>query len=418
MALTYSQCQKIRATVPALNARGEEIIASFYQSLLRGHPELRSYFNTANQLNKLQPKAMASLIIQFANNVSHIYELIPKMERICQKHCSVGVQPHHYKIMGAYLLEAFTGILDPSMTPDAKMAWNNAYWMLANMFIAREKQLYKTFGPWTDWRPFDVADRVHEGENVVSFYLKPRDKKPLPPFMPGQYVSIRVAVPGKEHKQIRQYALSEAPNPDYYRITVQRNRGAGGGGIPDEQHQSACPYASPPGAVSNHLIDSAVAGDTLELSHPAGHIFLDTKNLSNAPLVLFSTGIGATPMLSILNFTAKEQPGRPVSWINASQGAMPFQARVDSLAARRKNLRNTTLGIAHDGHASADCDGQDDARLDLVSLRPDDLFLRNECTEYFVCGAENITVQFVEFLERHGIDRARIHCELQTVARY
>ncbi|KHN97389.1 flavohemoprotein [Metarhizium album ARSEF 1941] len=72
MALTNSQCQEIRATVPALNARGEEIIASFYQSLLRGHAELRSYFNTANQQNKLQPRAMASLIIQFANNASHL----------------------------------------------------------------------------------------------------------------------------------------------------------------------------------------------------------------------------------------------------------------------------------------------------------------------------------------------------------
>ncbi|TWU71016.1 hypothetical protein ED733_002655 [Metarhizium rileyi] len=139
MALSYSQCKKMRATVPALNARGEEIMAAFYQNLLRGHPELRSYFNTANQQNKLQPRAMASLITQFANNVNHIYELIPKTERICQKHCSVGVQPHHYKVMGTYLLEAFTGILDPSMTPDAKMAWRNAYWMLANMFIAREE---------------------------------------------------------------------------------------------------------------------------------------------------------------------------------------------------------------------------------------------------------------------------------------
>lgn len=414
MALTYSQCQKIRATVPALNARGEEIIASFYQSLLRGHPELRSYFNTANQHNKLQPKAMASLIIQFANNVSHIYELIPKMERICQKHCSVGVQPHHYKIMGKYLLEAFTGILDPSMTPDAKMAWSNAYWMLANMFIARERQLYKTFGSWTDWRPFEVIDRVHEGENVVSLYLKPQDRKPLPAFMPGQYVSIRVATAGKEHKQIRQYALSEAPNPDYYRITVQRNQGS----MDCQLNKHACPYATPPGAVSNHIVDNVMIGDTLELSHPAGHISLDTKNLSNAPVVLFSTGIGATPMVSILNFIAKQQPDRPISWISASSGAGPFQPRVDALAARRKNMRNATLRLTRDGQASSDCDEQVEDRIDLFSLEHDDLFLNNECTEYYVCGGESAMMQFVEFLEMQGVDRSRVNCELQTVARY
>lgn len=414
MALTYTQCQKIRATVPALNARGEEIIAAFYQSLLRGHPELRSYFNTANQENKLQPQAMASLIIQFANNVSHIYELIPKMERICQKHCSVGVQPHHYKVMGTYLLEAFTGILDPSMTPDAKMAWNNAYWMLANMFIARERQLYKTFGSWTDWRKFEVIDRVYDSENVVSFYLKPQDKKPLPAFMPGQYISIRVATFGKEHKQIRQYALSEAPNAEFYRITIQRNQGT----MDCQLNKHACPYATPPGAVSNHIIDNVMVGDSLELSHPTGHIFLDTRNLSNAPVVLFSTGIGATPMLSILNYLAKQQPDRPVSWINASSGVMPFQSRIEALASRKKNMRNTSLKLDHDVHVSSNCEKQESTQINLLALEQDDLFLSHECTEYYVCGSEYSMMQFVEFLQMQGVDKSRIKCELQTVAKY
>jgi nitric oxide dioxygenase len=410
MALTYSQCQKIRATVPALNARGEEIIAAFYQNLLRGHGELRSYFNTANQHNKLQPQAMASLIIQFANNVSHIYELIPKMERICQKHCSVGVQPHHYKIMAKYLMEAFTGILDPSMTPDAKMAWNNAYWMLANMFIGRERQLYQSFGSWTDWRPFEVVDRVCESANVVSIYLKPHDKKPLPAFMPGQYVSIRVATSGKEHAQIRQYALSDAPNPDYYRITVQRSHGT--------LKEHGCPLATPPGAVSNHIIDNMATGDTLELSHPAGHIFLDTHNLSNAPIVLFSTGIGATPMLSMLNYVVKQQPDRPITWINASSGVGPFQPRIESLVASKTNMRATTLTLVNDWRGPPACARQEDSRVDLSSLDQGHLFLNHECAEYYICGSENIMMQFVEFLEAQGVDKGRVNCELQTVGRY
>ncbi|KHN97390.1 flavohemoprotein [Metarhizium album ARSEF 1941] len=217
-------------------------------------------------------------------------------------------------------MEAFTGVLDPSMTPGAKMAWNSAYWALANMFIAREKQLYATFGSWTRWRPFGIVDRVYDDQDVLSFHLEPRDGGPLPPFVPGQYVSVRVATLGKEHRQIGQYALREAPNPDYYRIT-------------------------------------------------------------RAPRPL-STGIGASPMLSILNFAAEEQPGRPVSWINASPGPMPFQPRIDSLAVAKKNLRRTTLGLAHGGHASPDCEGQQDARLDFLSLKRDDLFLGNECTEY------------------------------------
>ncbi|KAK2612479.1 hypothetical protein QQS21_001417 [Conoideocrella luteorostrata] len=416
MALTYTQCQKIRATIPALNTRGEEIIAAFYQCLLRGHPELRSYFNTANQENKHQPRAMASLIIQFANNVNHIYELIPKMERICQKHCSVGVQPHHYEPMGQHLLEAFTSILDPSMTLDAKMAWKNAYWMLANMFIAREKQLYKSFGSWTGWRQFEVVDKVPESQDIVSFYLKPQDGKRLPTFMPGQYVSIRVKTSGKEYKQIRQYALSEAPNTDYFRITVERSQG----NTHSQPKKHGCPYSTlPPGAVSNHLIDNVVAGSTIELSHPAGHVFLDTTNLSNAPVVLLSTGIGATPMLSILSYLDKHQPERPISWISTSNKPRPFKSHIEALCATKNNLRCADLSRLLDAHDDVpDCDKLNSAELDLFAIEPEDLYLNHECTEYYICGPESTMAQFVDLLGNHGVDKSRIKCELQTVGKY
>lgn len=413
MSLSTNHCQKIKATLPALNDRGEQVASVFYKCLLSGHPELRKYFNLANQYNKVQPRAMANLLIDFAKNVSHIYDLIPKMERICHRHCSVGVQPEHYNIMGRHLVEAITSILDPSMTPEAKMAWTNAYWAMANMFIMREQQLYKTFDGWTRWRKMEVINRVNEGEDIVSFYLRPVHGPAVPVFMPGQYISVRVAIPGKQYKQIRQYALSDAPHHDYYRITVKRQPG-----ITDtEVKPSGCPYAAPPGAMSNHLVGHIDVGDVVEASHPAGHLFLDIENLATGPIVLIASGMGATPMMSILNFVLNWQPKRQVTWLSISSAPMPFQQYVARMASLRKNLRLKTLDNSSDADSGIDCAASQHSVIRLASLEEDDLHLSDECTEYYICGAEHITAQVLEYLENNGVSQSRIKCEHQGVAR-
>ncbi|KZZ98745.1 flavohemoprotein [Moelleriella libera RCEF 2490] len=411
MVLTTPQCQKIRSTLPALNCHGEEIATTFYQGLLRGHPELKNYFNAANLENKLQPRAMASLIIKFASNVNNIHELIPSMERICHKHASVGVQSYHYAAMERHLLDALTGVLDSSMTLDAKIAWKNAYWTLANMFITRERQLYDSFGSWTNWRAFIVDKKIYESQDIASFYLRPENGAELPAYGPGQYVSIKVATEEEKCPQIRQYALSDAPNAHHYRITVQRDQGLDHetiGGDP-------CPHRTSKGIVSNHMLDHVKIGDYLALNHPAGHVFLDTSNPSNAPVVLISKGIGATPMLSILEYIAKFQPNRKVAWISTSSHIFPFRQRVEDLCAHCDSRRCVFVKRGPQASSTEQANGEHKFGWSLI--QEDYFYFDYDCTEYFVCGSEYPMVQLVDFLEAHGVDKSRIKYELQSVAR-
>src|ERR1044071_4727206 len=140
MALTYQQSKLVKDTIPALREHGEKITSLFYKNMLRNHPELNNYFNSVNQKNGRQPRALTSVILNFASNINHISELIPKFERMCNKHCSLGIQPEHYEIVGKYLIMAFTEVLGPAMTPQTHMAWERAYWLLAKMLIGREAQ--------------------------------------------------------------------------------------------------------------------------------------------------------------------------------------------------------------------------------------------------------------------------------------
>ncbi|GAB1310225.1 nitric oxide dioxygenase [Madurella fahalii] len=404
MALTYQQSKLVKDTIPALREHGEHITTTFYRNMLRDHPELNNYFNSVNQKNGRQPRALTSVILNFASNINHTSELIPKFERMCNKHCSLGIQPQHYEIIGKYLIAAFKEVLGPAMTPAVHAAWEKAYWLLAKMLIGREAQLYKDFEKWTSWRQFKIDRVVPETEDIFSFYLVPEDGRKLPKFFPGQYVSVRVQGP-EGYLQSRQYSLSEAWREDYYRISVKRDEGA-------QYSNSVSKSYFHPGIVSNILIDQMPAGSQVELSHPCGDFFLDINNTSNTPLVLISAGVGVTPMISIANTVTKLQPGRPISWIHGSRKTVPFE---DHIAQLKRNNANFRTNVFKTHLAESDIVGVTynyDFRMDLAKIDPKDLHLQNSGTEYYICGPEQFMLEISDYLKAQGVPATRVKYEL------
>ena len=111
MALTYEESQLVKATIPFLREHGEEISDIVYSSLLSRHPDLNNILNVVHQKDKTLARALTVVILRFASNIHNISELIPKLERICQKHCTLGIKPAHYEVLGGLIIEAFTNIM-------------------------------------------------------------------------------------------------------------------------------------------------------------------------------------------------------------------------------------------------------------------------------------------------------------------
>jgi len=57
-------------------------------------------------------------------------------------HVDVNILPKHYPWVGESLLAAIKEVLGDAATPEVLDAWEEAYGFLANVFIAREKELY------------------------------------------------------------------------------------------------------------------------------------------------------------------------------------------------------------------------------------------------------------------------------------
>ncbi len=408
MALTKEQAQIIHATVPVLVQHGTQITTAFYANLLRDIPALNNVFNTSNQRNGRQQAALAGALYAYAANIDNLEVLKPALERISQKHVSLYVTPEQYDIVGKYLLAAMGEVLGDDLTPEILDAWTAAYFQLADIMIKREDQLSKQNEEWTAWKDFRIVEKVEESEEVSSLYLKPVDEKPLPEFLPGQYISIQVEVPDLHFNQARQYSLSDKYSPDYYRISVKREKGLNLKETPDA--------VSHPGYVSNILHDQKKVGDIVQLSHPAGDFYLDVRKEGeeHKPVVLLSAGVGLTPLTSILNTLVAEN-GRQISWVHVSknQKTHAFGEHVKNMVDSHPKINKQ---VFHTSPVNGERPGthyDHKGRLDLSKLEAEgDLKLHDKNATYYICGPERFMTELEQSLRDKGVDSSRINMEL------
>ncbi|KAJ5931039.1 hypothetical protein N7466_006532 [Penicillium verhagenii] len=404
--LTPNQVQLIKATVPVLSAHGNTITSVFYENVIRENPVLNNIFNIPNQRNGNQPRALAGALFAYASNIDNLGALTPAVELICQRHASLYIQPDSYKIVGKYLLEAMAQVLGDALTPEILDAWTAAYNQLADIMIGREHQIYEQSQGWTDWRDFEIKQKVPESEDsdIVSFYLHPVDGKPLPAFKPGQYISVQVYVPELKYLQPRQYSLSHKHDPEFYRISVKREKGLA---LSDEADAIA-----QPGYVSNLLHDKFNPGDKIKVSHPAGDFFYSGNEAAN-PIVLISAGVGLTPLTSIVNTLTSKPSEREIHYIHGSRtsDARAFTEYVTSLKQHYPSLRTTFFTSQPSAKDKEGVDYAYAGRVDLSKLSSQDLFIQNPATEYYICGPESFMTDMESSLKAQGVSDDRIKME-------
>ena len=169
----------IKEITPAVAAHAETITCKFYQRMFAGNPEVKAFFNQAHQQSGQQPAALAGAVCAYFSNIDNLSALGPEVELIAQKHCSLGVKPEHYPIVGKHLLDAIQDVMGDAATDEILAAVGEAYGVLADVCIGRESEIYDHLGTqpggWNGTREFVVDRKVPESDIVTSFYLKPAD---------------------------------------------------------------------------------------------------------------------------------------------------------------------------------------------------------------------------------------------------
>ncbi|MCP3764126.1 NO-inducible flavohemoprotein [Domibacillus sp. A3M-37] len=386
----------IKSTVPVLELHGTQITTVFYKNLFNDYPELLNIFNHTNQNQGRQQTALANAVLAAAMYIDKLETIIPVVKQIAQKHRSLGIKPEHYPIVGEHLLRAIKEVLGDAATKEIIGAWADAYGVIAQVFIDIEKELYEEAssqaGGWSDFKKFKVIDKVKESDVITSFYLALADQSSVPAFEPGQYITVRLQIPGETYLLNRQYSLSAVPNKEYFRISVKREAES----------------AKPAGKVSNYLHDHITKGDFVEITAPAGEFTL--KRDVATPTVFISGGVGITPFISMVGSIAENEPSRQVNFIHASRSGS-LQAFNQELTALKERLTNYSLSFVYEN--PLDQDKQDNHFKKQGFIDAD--FLKENAiaqdADYYVCGPVPFLKAILKGLKQLGVQDRHIHYE-------
>ncbi len=402
--LSEQHMNVVKSTIPLLESAGPKVTEHFYERMFSHNPELKHIFNMSNQNSGKQQFALFEAIAAYAKNIDNVEALLTAVERIANKHASLNIQPEHYPIVGHHLIETLRELAGEAFTAEVEESWVAAYGVLADIFINKEESIYHANenkgGGWRGVRKFRLIEKRIESELVKSLVFEPLDGQPVADYSPGQYVGIKLSIPGHDYEEIRQYSLSDQPNGETYRISVKRE------------------IVGVPGVVSNFLHDGLRLNDEVDLYAPTGDFFYQDRQ---SPVVLISAGVGLTPMQSIAEMLVEESLGeeslakeklskgkvtQPIFYLHACENIEQhsFRKRIEQLA--KKNLLTH-----HTWYRTDHIEGKNlhHGYMDLTQIESE---LPLDNGDFYLCGP----VSFMQFAKQQlvtlGVDVSKIHYEV------
>jgi ferredoxin-NADP reductase len=257
------------------------------------------------------------------------------------------------------------------------------------------KNVEEAKSAWNGIRKFSVTQKVMECADTYSFYLKPHDGKPLPPFKPGQYLTFLLNIPGLGKPLVRCYSLSDCARATHYRVTIKRCPPAEGG-------------IHPPGVGSSFFCDQVKVGDILDVKAPNGHFHLDPEQ--ERPVVLISGGVGVTPMVAMANALLETKSSREIWFFHGARNNKDhmFKGYMSALGSDHRNVR---VHICYSKPLESDVKGRDYQHQGRVTV---DLFkqvLPSNNFEYFLCGPGAFMESITEDLRKWGVPDEWVHFE-------
>jgi ferredoxin-NADP reductase/MOSC domain-containing protein YiiM len=240
---------------------------------------------------------------------------------------------------------------------------------------------------WSGFRPLRVTRIDRESDNVLSIHLAEPDGHPLPAALPGQFLTVRVRPDASSAPLLRSYSLSGPPGAARYRISVKQ-----------ESHGAASAF------LHSHLHD----GETLDVAAPRGTF---TLRDGEAPVLLLSAGIGATPVLAMLHALAAARATREVWWVHGARNRTEHAFAEESRGLLAQ-LPNAHSYVCYSRPGPDDRQGHDYAMAGRLSA---DMLAKlhiPRTADAYLCGPTAFMQELAASLAVFGLEPGRIRSEI------
>jgi hemoglobin-like flavoprotein len=133
--MTPHQITLVRDSFRTVLTIRDAAAALFYQNLFERAPSLLPMF-AHTDMSAQGAKLMAAIgfVVQGLTNPAAI---AGPVRELAQRHEGYGVEPRHYDIVGAALIDTLAGGLGEAFTDEVRVAWIAAYDALVGMMLDR-----------------------------------------------------------------------------------------------------------------------------------------------------------------------------------------------------------------------------------------------------------------------------------------
>ncbi len=237
------------------------------------------------------------------------------------------------------------------------------------------------------FRRLTVTAVDRESADVLSLTMQSPQGQTLEAALPGQYIVLRLPPAAGGPPLFRSYSLSGPISTEHYRISVK---------------------IEPNGVAGTWLREHVRVGDTLDVSSPRGSFILQ---IGERPVVLLSAGIGATPVLAMLQALAAARSTRQVLWLHAARDGEhhPFAAEVRRLMLALPHGRSY---VCYSRPDSGDKLGEDIDAPGHFSRSVFDQAAVPPAADVYLCGPNGFMGDMKEALASFGVAPDRIHVEI------
>lgn len=241
-----------------------------------------------------------------------------------------------------------------------------------------------------DFHPLTVKHiKLLTPSSVAITFSVPKELIQTYDFVPGQYITIKTEVKGKELR--RAYSICSSPKSDCFTIGVKK---VDKGGFSDFAHTQLA------------------AGDTLEVMPPEGRF---TFQSSGKPknIAAFAAGSGITPIMSIAKAVLESHPKSKFVLLYGNKSAKETMFYTDLV---NLELNHSDRFFVHFVTSQTQ---EDDSRFGRVDTAMVNYAVKNKHKDidfdaYYLCGPEAMIDLVSDTLKDNDVPKDKIHFELFT----
>jgi ring-1,2-phenylacetyl-CoA epoxidase subunit PaaE len=238
--------------------------------------------------------------------------------------------------------------------------------------------------------PLTVAQVKHETRDAIAVtFAVPAELKDSFKYQQGQHLTLRAMIGGEDVR--RSYSICSAVQDDLLRVAIKR---------------------TPGGQFSTWANESLQAGATLEVMPPMGHFNVPLDPASSRHYLVFASGSGITPILSIIKTTLLAEPHSRFTLFYGNRASSTVLFRDELTDLKDTYLERLKLVYVMSRE-------QQDIELFNGRITQDkcELFLRHwvrieDIDVAFICGPEDMMHGVSAALQAAGMPKERIRIEL------